>query len=59
MARQYSHTQFFRQVPNALLGRYFQNKHNVLQEIVFDQFQNKMKSYGGMMIRCFLQHWSR
>ncbi len=35
MARQYSHRQFFRHVPNALLGQYFQKKHNVLQDIVF------------------------
>ena len=39
MARQYSHTQFFRRVPNALLGRYFQKKHKVLKEIAFDQLK--------------------
>ena len=37
--RQYSHTQFFRRVPNVLLGRYFQEKHNVLQEIAFDELK--------------------
>lgn len=35
MARQYSHTQFFRRVPNRLLGRYFREKHGVLNEIDF------------------------
>ncbi len=39
MARQYSHTQFFRHVPNALLARYFLEKANVLQEIAFDQLK--------------------
>lgn len=39
MARQYSHTQFFRHVPNALLGHYFQEKKNVLHEIAFDELK--------------------
>ncbi len=39
MAGQYSPTQFFRRVPNALLGRFFQEKHGVLKEIAF----NKLK----------------
>ena len=39
MARQYSPTQFFRHVPNALLGRYFQKKRKVLKEIDFDKLQ--------------------
>jgi len=39
MARQYSHRQFFRHVPNALLGRYFQEKKNVLHEIAFDELK--------------------
>ncbi|MFQ5443582.1 MAG: hypothetical protein ACE5EK_03085 [Nitrospinales bacterium] len=39
MARQYSHRQFFRQVPNNLLGRYFHEKHDILQEIAFDQLK--------------------
>jgi hypothetical protein len=39
VARQYSHTQFFRRVPNALLGHYFQNKHKVLPGIVFDELK--------------------
>lgn len=39
MARQYSHTQFFRRVPNALLGRYFQEKKNLLHEIAFDELK--------------------
>ena len=36
MAGQYSHRQFFRRVPNALLGRCFQERHGVLKEIAFD-----------------------
>lgn len=39
MARQYSPTQFFRSVPNALLARYFQEKHGVLKEIDFDKLK--------------------
>lgn len=39
MARQYSPTQFFRRVPNALLARYFQEKHGVLQEIDFSKLK--------------------
>ena len=39
MACQYSHRQFFRQVPKALIGRYFQEKRNVLKEIAFDQLK--------------------
>jgi hypothetical protein len=39
MARQYSHTQFFRLVPNAQLGRYFQEKKNVLHEITFAELK--------------------
>lgn len=39
MARQYSHTQFFRRVPNALLEQYFVEKRGVLQEIVFDELK--------------------
>ena len=43
MARQYSHTQFFCRVPNALLRRYFQEKKNVLNEITFDELkENKV-----------------
>ena len=41
MARQYSHLQFFRQTPNALLARYFREKHGVLQEIAFDKLKEK------------------
>lgn len=37
MARQYSHTQFFHRGPNALLGQYFKNKYNVLQDIDFSK----------------------
>ncbi len=37
MARQYSHKQFFRQVPNRLLARYFQSKKNVLEDIDFEE----------------------
>lgn len=39
MAKQYSPTQFFRRVPNALLARYFQEKHGVLLEIEFDKLK--------------------
>lgn len=39
MARQYSPTQFFRRVPNTLLARYFQTKHDVLQEIDFGKLK--------------------
>ncbi len=39
MARQYSPTQFFRCVPNALLARYFQEKHGVLREIDFGKLR--------------------
>lgn len=35
MARQYSHRQFFRRTPNHLLSRFFQERHNVLQEFPF------------------------
>jgi hypothetical protein len=39
MAGQYSHLQFFRRTPNALLARYFQERHGVLQEIAFDNLK--------------------
>jgi hypothetical protein len=39
MARQYSHKQFFRNVPNALLKQYFQKKHEVLHEVDFDSLK--------------------
>ena len=39
MARQYSHTQFFRQTPNALLARYFQQHHQVIKELDFDKLK--------------------
>lgn len=35
MARDYSPTHFFLRVPNRLLGRYFHERHDVLQEIDF------------------------
>ncbi len=41
MAGQYSHLQFFRRTPNALLARYFQERHGVLQEIAFDKLAEK------------------
>ena len=41
MASQYSHMQFFRSTPNALLGRYFSEKHGVLQEIDFDKLKER------------------
>lgn len=41
MAGQYSHLQFFRRTPNALLSRYFQERHGVLQEIAFDKLAEK------------------
>jgi hypothetical protein len=39
MAGQYSHLQFFRRTPNALLARYFQEKHGVLKDIAFDKLK--------------------
>ena len=39
MARQYSHTQFFRQAPNALLARYFQQHHQIIKELAFDKLK--------------------
>lgn len=39
MAGQYSHLQFFRRTPNALLARYFHEKHGVLKEIAFDKLK--------------------
>jgi hypothetical protein len=39
MAGQYSHLQFFRRTPNAMLARYFHEKHGVLQEIDFDELK--------------------
>ncbi len=39
MAGQYSHLQFFRRTPNALLARYFREKHSVLQEIGFERLK--------------------
>ena len=39
MARPYSHTQFFRRVPNVLLARYFQEKHGVLLDIEFSKLK--------------------
>ena len=39
MAGQYSHVQFFRRTPNALLARYFQEKHGVLKEIACDMLK--------------------
>ena len=40
MAREYSHRQFFRRVPNALLARCFQEKHGVLKALAFDELGN-------------------
>jgi len=39
MAGQYSHLQFYRRTLNALLARYFQERHGVLQEIAFDKLK--------------------
>jgi len=41
MARQDSHKQFSRQVPNAQLRHYFHANRNVLKEIAFDQLKKK------------------
>lgn len=35
MAKQYSHRQFFRQIPNSLLARYFQERKKVFQKLDF------------------------
>ena len=37
MARQYSYRQFFRRTANALLARYFKERHNVLLDIDFEK----------------------
>jgi hypothetical protein len=39
MARDFSPITFFQRTPNALLGRYFQEKHGVLAEIAFDELE--------------------
>ena len=39
MSSQYSHTRFFRLTPNALLARYFQQHHQVIQELAFDKLK--------------------
>jgi len=39
MARDFSPISFFQRTPNALLGRYFQEKHGVLGEIAFDELE--------------------
>lgn len=41
MASQYSHLQFYRSTPAALLGRYFTEKHGVLQQIAFDKLKKE------------------
>jgi hypothetical protein len=45
MARQYSHTQFFRQTPNGLLARYFQQHHQVIKELAFDKLKEAGSRY--------------
>ena len=39
MARDFSPITFFQRTPNALLGRYFHEKHDVLHEIDFDELE--------------------
>jgi hypothetical protein len=39
MARQYSHTHFFRQTPNIYLSRYFQHRHGVLLDLDFGKLK--------------------
>ncbi len=39
MAKQYSHRQFFRQIPNALLARYFKEHKQVFQELDFQSLK--------------------
>lgn len=39
MAGQYNHLQFFRHTPKPILGRYFQKRHGVLQDIAFDKLK--------------------
>lgn len=41
MAGQYSHLQFFRHAPNALLACYFQEMNGVLQEITLDKLKDE------------------
>lgn len=39
MARDFSPITFFQRVPNALLGRYFREKHDVLHDVAFDALE--------------------
>jgi hypothetical protein len=39
MARDFSPITFFQRTPNALLGRYFHEKHGVLDEVAFDELE--------------------
>lgn len=39
MARQYSHVQFFRRTPNALLARFFRERHGVMREVAFEKLK--------------------
>ncbi len=41
MARQFSPTQFFRRVPKTLLGRYFQEKEGILEDLDFSKLEGK------------------
>lgn len=52
MARDYSPTQFFLRVPNDLLGRYFREKHGVLEEIAFDEMEEKMEEAEAIFQAC-------
>jgi len=40
MARDFPPITFFQRTPNTLLGRYFHEKHGVLNEIAFDELQD-------------------
>jgi hypothetical protein len=44
MARDFSPTTFFQRTPNALLGRYFHEKHGLLHEIAFDKLEENGKA---------------
>jgi hypothetical protein len=44
MARDFSPITFFQRTPNALLGRYFREKHGVLHGIAFDEMEESRKA---------------
>ena len=55
MASQYSHLQFYRSTPAALLGRYFTEKHGVSQEIAFDKLKESRGGANLSSLHAFIQ----